>query len=514
MSQLPFDLPKSLVSYADQFQQDPDKAIQRLEAQAKKRGPDAVGYFLLAWLHHLQGNNEEAIIQALKAKTYAPGSPFLEKLHYYLVHPHRFEAWKPQRTHGGYSKSESQSIEAGPILNLDALIERLADAESERIKIPADQSTAPAAEGAPNIDGSDDIASDTLANIHETQGKTEAAIRTYQRLKKLNKEKKEFYQQKIDELKKKQLVATTMAKVCTSELFYNISYDAVVVDEGSMAGIPYLLLMAAKSKEHLIIAGDPMQLPPIAITNDREAREFLEQDIFTYVSKSDTTEALFNWHDENPEFTCFFDVQYRLKDDLAGVISSVFYEGRLKSDQSEKEIKSLPDSSGSVALVNTAKYQPYLEQETGERGFKPVNEVHHKLIEESLKRLTRNYAPENIGIIVPFRNSVYKVRNHLWEKGFKDIEVGTIHTFQGREKSVIIFDTVMSGEWQNGSMRHYSVRPFDEKKNGLSVPRLLNVAFSRSKELLVIIADMQHIERVYGKKFLGRLLNSVSEISI
>ena len=59
------------------------------------------------------------------------------------------------------------------------------------------------------------------------------------------------------ELKKKQLVATTMAKVCTSELFYTISYDAVVVDEASMASMPYLLLMAAKSKEHIVIAGDP-----------------------------------------------------------------------------------------------------------------------------------------------------------------------------------------------------------------------------------------------------------------
>jgi len=204
MSQLPFALPKSLVSYADHFQQDPKKAIQRLEAQVKKRGPDAVGYFLLAWLHHLQGNNEEAVAQALKAKTYAPGSPFLEKLHYYLVHPHRFEAWKPQHTYSEYSKAESQAKEAGPILNLDALIEKLADVESQRIKIQSNQEATPASEHAQAIDGSEDIASDTLANIHETQGKTEAAIRTYQRLKKLNKEKKDFYQEKIEELKKKQ----------------------------------------------------------------------------------------------------------------------------------------------------------------------------------------------------------------------------------------------------------------------------------------------------------------------
>lgn len=307
------------------------------------------------------------------------------------------------------------------------------------------------------------------------------------------------------ELKKKKLVATTMAKVCTSELFYGLSYDAVVVDEGSMAGIPYMLLMAAKSKKHLIVAGDPMQLPPIAITDHPKSREFLEQDVFTFVSKSESTEDLFSWHDYNPNFTCFFDVQYRMKDDLAGVISSVFYEGRLKSGTPADGRTLDNGESASVALIDTGKYNPVLEQESGERGFKPINEVHHRLIEESVKRLTKNHSPDDIGIIVPFRNSVYKVRNHLWEKGYRDIEVGTIHTFQGREKPVIIFDTVMSGEWQNGGMRHYSVRPFDEKKNGLSVPRLLNVAFSRSKELLVIIADMRHIEKVYGKKFLGRL---------
>ncbi|MBO6522392.1 MAG: DNA2/NAM7 family helicase [Balneolaceae bacterium] len=313
------------------------------------------------------------------------------------------------------------------------------------------------------------------------------------------------------ELKKKQLVATTMAKVCTSELFFGISYDAVVVDEASMAGIPYMLLMAAKSKKHLVVAGDPMQLPPISITNDPDARFFLEQDIFTYVSGADSTESLFQWHDENPQFTCFFDTQYRLKSDLAGVISSVFYEGRLKSGKEEKKAR---QSSSSVALVDSSKYGPSIEQEKTERGFKPVNDVHLRLIEESVKKLKLKHIPEEIGVIVPFRSSVYQVRNYLREKNFRGIEVGTIHTFQGREKEVIIFDTVMSGELQYGQLRHYSVRPFDETKNGLSVPRLLNVAFSRSKELLVVIADMNHVERVYGKKFLGKLLGSVKEISL
>ncbi|MFA5668180.1 MAG: DEAD/DEAH box helicase [Balneolaceae bacterium] len=311
------------------------------------------------------------------------------------------------------------------------------------------------------------------------------------------------------ELKRKQLVATTMAKVCTSELFYSLSYDAVVIDEASMASVPYLLLMAAKSKKHLVVVGDPMQLPPIAITNDIKARTFLEKDIFSYVSGAESTEALFNWHDDNPDFTCFFDTQYRLKSDLAGVISSVFYDGRLKTGGN------LVEKTGkSVALVDSSKYGPYIEQEKNERGFRPNNQVHLKLIEESVKKLTRRYADDAIGVIVPFRSSVYTVRRHLSAEGYRYVEVGTIHTFQGREKKVIIFDTVMSGELQNGTQRHYSVRPFDETKNGLSVPRLLNVAFSRSQELLVVIADMNHISRIYGDKFLGKLLGAVKDISL
>ena len=84
--------------------------------------------------------------------------------------------------------------------------------------------------------------------------------------------------------------------------------------------------------------------------------------------------------------------------------------------------------------------------------------------------------------------------------------MGTIHTFQGREKEAIILDTIMTAEIQN-KRRDYSVRPFDETKNGMAVPRLLNVACTRSKKLLVIIADMNHMKKVYRGKFMARFLN-------
>lgn len=314
------------------------------------------------------------------------------------------------------------------------------------------------------------------------------------------------------ELEKMELVATTLAKVCTSDLFDGMTFDAVVIDEASMANLPYLMVLAAKSKSHLVVVGDPMQLPPIAMTDNTNARKFLEEDIFTFVAKADTTEDLFAWHDENRSITTFYDTQYRLNEDLADVLSTVFYEGRLKTADAEDQLNPVitPQKSShtTVNVIDSQKYGPVLTQKTEGRGFSPVNEVHMHILVKMVKRLVlKNHVPvEEIGIIVPFRSTVYDIRSELYDHDFGMIEVGTIHTFQGREKEVILFDTVMSGEQKYGRRRHYSVRPFDEEKNGLAVPRLLNVAFSRSKKRLVLLADMEHINRIYADKFLGRLL--------
>ncbi|TYP94058.1 AAA domain-containing protein [Fodinibius salinus] len=319
------------------------------------------------------------------------------------------------------------------------------------------------------------------------------------------------------ELERMQLVATTLAKVCTSDLFNGQHFDAVVIDEASMANLPYLMVLAAKAKSHIVVVGDPMQLPPIALTDDIDARNFLEEDIFTFASKAETTEDLFDWHDQHRPLTTFYDTQYRLNEDLAEVLSTVFYEGRLETASPDKEsdpmIGQQQSSNTTVNVIDSQKYGPRLTQKDEDKGFQPVNEVHTRILLKILKRLViKNHVPvDEIGIIVPFRSTVYDIRNALYNNDYGMVEVGTIHTFQGREKDVVIFDTVMSGEEQYGRRRHYSVRPFDEEKNGLAVPRLLNVAFSRSKERLVILADMDHINKVYADKILGRLLHDFME---
>ena len=345
------------------------------------------------------------------------------------------------------------------------------------------------------------------------------------------------------ELISKKAVGTTLAKVCTSDLFFDMDFDAVVVDESSMASLPFLAIMASRCAGNLIVAGDPMQLPPISMSKNAEASKVLEQDIFAFASRAEQVSELFDWHDFNPLQTSFFDTQYRLKEDLAEIISEVFYEGRLKTggipeivlpdeiesnnpadpgnpDKTPAKAKRKPrkvaaDSKKSYEVVDTSFFEPVLTKKSGGYGFSPTNEMHQKVLTDLVYQLVmRELIPmEQIGVIVPFRSVVWDMRRALNKKGLTEVEVGTIHTFQGREKRIIIFDTVMSGMVERGEVRHFSVRPFDEAKNGLSVPRLLNVAFSRAKDRLIVLADMNHIRRIYGKKFLGRLLERLAVTS-
>lgn len=202
MPQLPFEIPKSLNSYAEQFEKEPAKAISRLKKQLKKRGPDAVGHFLLAWFFHLRDKNEEAVEQALNARIYAPGSPFFQKLHYYLSHPQIFEAWIPKTSNPPKTRSTVSANNPGPVLNnLDSLIARLSKVESKRIR-PEDLPEGESIEKKP--DDVDDIVSETLASIHEKQGKIGAAIDIYKRLRALNPEKSDYYNSEITRLKSRE----------------------------------------------------------------------------------------------------------------------------------------------------------------------------------------------------------------------------------------------------------------------------------------------------------------------
>ncbi|WP_018126971.1 hypothetical protein [Balneola vulgaris] len=201
MADLPFNIPQSLRSFNERFEQEPEVAITKLSKHLKKRGPDAVGHFLLAWFHHLRDNKKEAIKEALKAKTYAPGSPLMEHLHYFLVHPEKFNAAVPVQSFSTEQRKLDHSKRTSPILDLDSLIAMLEAVESNRIRIPTDDEPFDDTNLAEDAEEVEDIISETLAKIHVMQGKKNQAIEMYEQLKSIHPEKSEHFQSEIEKLK-------------------------------------------------------------------------------------------------------------------------------------------------------------------------------------------------------------------------------------------------------------------------------------------------------------------------
>ena len=199
MDSLPFEIPISLVTYTDHFQNDPQKAIDKLKNRIQRLGSDAVAHFLLAWFYYKIDNKEEAIENALKAKTFAPGSPFFEYLHYFLIHPEAFEAWVPENYFRDRNFKSSISLNSNLIQDLETLIRRLTEAESKKITL--DNDSADSTDLSLESQTIDDIASETLAKIYEEQGKFDEAIAIYKRLSDINSSKKDHYHEQIDRLK-------------------------------------------------------------------------------------------------------------------------------------------------------------------------------------------------------------------------------------------------------------------------------------------------------------------------
>lgn len=198
VDKLPFQIPKSLASYVEQYEEEPQKTIERFKKQLKRRGSDAVGYFILAWFYYQQNNKEQALECAIRAKNLAPGSPFLEKIHYFFSHPDLFNAWliDPQNSSNKYNEVVSPS---GSSLN--SLIEKLSSIEREKLRVDHQQKNANNTYQQPfdkkEVDG---IISETLAKVHEEQGNNDTAIQMYQALKNTNKGRCDFYEEKIKEL--------------------------------------------------------------------------------------------------------------------------------------------------------------------------------------------------------------------------------------------------------------------------------------------------------------------------
>ncbi len=143
----------------------------------------------------------------------------MEHLHYFLVHPEKFDAAIPSDSFSTTAVKLQSATRTSPVLDLDKLIEMLEAVESKKITIPPDQEEDErdlSKEG----ENADDVVSETLAKIHAQQGRRERAIQMYERLIEINAEKKEHYRSQIDKLENTDSNDWTLALRFTDWFFW------------------------------------------------------------------------------------------------------------------------------------------------------------------------------------------------------------------------------------------------------------------------------------------------------
>ncbi|WP_020519486.1 AAA domain-containing protein [Catelliglobosispora koreensis] len=295
-----------------------------------------------------------------------------------------------------------------------------------------------------------------------------------------------------------QVVATTVAKAIQSRLPLS-AMDIVIVDEAGMVDLPsacYLATLAEPDNGQLIFAGDFRQLPAViggaddnAATNEERllVKHWLARDVFRAagVVASDGIASL------TDRRLVRLDTQYRMRRSICEVINTIAYpDAPLTVGRDEtSSIERSPLLQAPLVLLDTSGHNV--------RGPRRNwgNEVHAAAIREIVRGLQHDKVlparrdPERspgdtLAIIAPYNDQVALLRSRLKERfgeGYGDL-VDTVHRFQGSERPIILLDTVVGARPDIG-------RFFDTQGVDSQTCRLLNVAVSRARDHLVLLAD-------------------------
>ncbi|MER3452666.1 MAG: hypothetical protein C4344_03035, partial [Acidimicrobiia bacterium] len=130
-------------------------------------------------------------------------------------------------------------------------------------------------------------------------------------------------------------------------------FDAVIVDEASMAYAAQIVFAASLAEKRLAVFGDFRQLPPIVISKSPATREVLERDVFALAGIVDAVDR-----GSTPAELSMLRVQYRMHPEIRQLVSGFAYLDRLRDGpgvvERTAQIAALPPGEGrSVVVVET-----------------------------------------------------------------------------------------------------------------------------------------------------------------
>ena len=285
-------------------------------------------------------------------------------------------------------------------------------------------------------------------------------------------------------------------------------FGLLIIDEAGQA-VPYAALGALARSRRAMIVGDPSQIEPVITGDVKELRATLGKkvllpfkgDVASVQRLADAVNPyghLRSNGEDDQWIGCPLVVHRRCISPMFDISNEISYQGSMLNETANPK-KDFADSFylKSSQWINVAGFERgnrdhYVDAQ-GDRVYEIVRDAFRKTAAATKKKADgsgelEERAIPSLYIISPFKTVVSGLKNRLLEetpegiaecawRAFAKFNIGTVHTFQGKEAHQVIFvlgcDTRRSCE---GAIKFVN-------------PNIVNVAASRAKYRLYVIAD-------------------------
>ena len=293
------------------------------------------------------------------------------------------------------------------------------------------------------------------------------------------------------------VISSTFAAVerflinCKSES----SLGTIIIDEAGQAS-PHMLVGALFRAQKAIVVGDPKQIEPVQTVQDLFVERIGGEGIGKYRSKELSVQSLAdaqnpfagiikNLDGSESWVGCPLVIHRRCKDPMFTVANELSYGGFMinKTIDSDDPIDPCKESCWITYDASNIEYS------TGkDRYIQVQGQIAFELIQ---KLRARNTEFKDIFIITPFTSVAHGFKTYMqsisddivnWtdkdnKSGWLKDNIGTVHTFQGKEAKVVIYMLGCQSDGSaNGAIKWVNANN-------------VNVAFTRAKEYIYVIGD-------------------------
>ena len=262
-----------------------------------------------------------------------------------------------------------------------------------------------------------------------------------------------------------------------------LAFDTVVIDEASMLPASLSMIAAGAGSGHTVVAGDFRQLPPVVVADTSRAASWLRNSSFEASGVAGSVS-----HRRPPSNLVALTEQHRMPPALAEAISDGFYpESRLRTADNVRRRPPRSDlrPSAPIICVDTSVLRSRVARRGGQASR---DNLVHAMI-SAIMVADHELAGTDPGLVTPYAPQAKLLEAIVGDDEGRGL-ASTVHRFQGGERDVVIFDAV---EAPQGDLK---LHPWFGEPMTSDGARLVNVAMSRARERLIVVADLDRIHRL------------------